>query len=143
MPAGVLNDILTFSLPANGGSGYSVVNFPLDIPGVGTFNTLLNSMALVSDPDGIPFTPDDVVLNTVLGVGVSSLSLTFGPTPGGNMYLNIQGITNGTLGGLYSGAITAAVVPEPEVWAMMLIGAGLVGFQLRRKAKRMAVQRFV
>lgn len=39
--------------------------------------------------------------------------------------------------------IDVTPIPEPEVWAMMLIGAGLVGFQLRRKAKRMAVQRFV
>ena len=26
-------------------------------------------------------------------------------------------------------------VPEPEEWAMMLVGAGLVGFQVRRKQK--------
>lgn len=36
-------------------------------------------------------------------------------------------------GGSYS--ITVAAVPEPEVWAMMLIGAGLIGYQARRKAK--------
>lgn len=31
--------------------------------------------------------------------------------------------------------ITVAAVPEPEVWAMMLIGVGLIGYQLRRKSK--------
>jgi hypothetical protein len=30
-------------------------------------------------------------------------------------------------------------VPEPEEWAMMLIGAGLVGFQVRRKQVKVAV----
>jgi hypothetical protein len=31
--------------------------------------------------------------------------------------------------------ITVAAVPEPEVWALMLIGVGLIGYQLRRKSK--------
>jgi hypothetical protein len=26
-------------------------------------------------------------------------------------------------------------IPEPEIWALMLVGTGLVGFQLRRKRK--------
>jgi hypothetical protein len=36
-------------------------------------------------------------------------------------------------GGSYS--IKVAAVPEPEVWAMMLIGVGLIGYQVRRKSK--------
>ena len=39
--------------------------------------------------------------------------------------------------------VTVALVPEPETWAMMLIGVGLVGWQLRRKAKSSAASRFV
>jgi len=39
--------------------------------------------------------------------------------------------------------VNVSPVPEPEVWAMMLIGAGLVGFQLRRKSKQAASHRFV
>ena len=31
--------------------------------------------------------------------------------------------------------ITVAAIPEPEVWALMLIGAGLIGYQVRRKSK--------
>lgn len=46
--------------------------------------------------------------------------------------LNVSG--TGT-NGIYSGALTVAAVPEPETWAMILIGATLVGFQLRRKSK--------
>ena len=34
----------------------------------------------------------------------------------------------------YSGGLNAvAAVPEPEEWAMMLVGAGLVSYQVRRK----------
>lgn len=43
--------------------------------------------------------------------------------------------------GTYS--VSVALVPEPETWAMMLIGVGLVGWQLRRKAKLSAANRFV
>ena len=31
--------------------------------------------------------------------------------------------------------ITITPIPEPEVWALMLVGTGLVGFQLRRKRR--------
>jgi hypothetical protein len=47
---------------------------------------------------------------------------------------------NGTAlnnGGSYGASLStiAAPVPEPEEWAMMLVGGGLVGFQVRRKQK--------
>lgn len=127
LPAGQFDDIFTFILPANGGSGYSVVNFPLSIPGVGTFNTVLSTMSLVSDPDGIPFSPDDNLVAHTLVPGGNSLTLTFGPTGGGAMYLDITGITNGTMGGLYSGAISVSPVPIPAAAGLLLAGLGLVG----------------
>jgi hypothetical protein len=127
-------DVFTFSLPVNGGSGYSVVNFPLDIPGVGTFNTVLSTMVLVSNPDGILFNTDDTALSTVSGPA-GSLSLTWGPTSGGPMYLSIDGITNGDLGGLYSGAIAVSPIPEPSPWAMLIVGVALVGFSSVRRMR--------
>ena len=39
--------------------------------------------------------------------------------------------------------LTVAAVPEAETWAMMLVGMGLVGWQLRRKVKASAATRFV
>jgi len=134
-------DVFDFSLPASGGSAYSVVNFPLDIP-AGTFNVIFSSMALISvGPDGVRGGGDDVTL--VSDTGQNAISLTFGPTSApANMYLLVNGLADGTLGGLYSGAISVSPVPEPEVWAMMLIGAGLVGFRLRNRSKRIAANRF-
>jgi len=136
------NDIIKFELPANGGSGYSVLNFPVPGQGGPLFNVILSTMSLVSNPDGIVGNTDDQVLKSVAGPG-NSLAFTWGPTGGGKMYLNVTGIANGSLGGLYNGAISVSPVPEAEVWAMMLIGAGLVGFQLRRKSKQSATARFV
>lgn len=136
--AGLFSDIFTFTLPANGGSGYSVINFPLDLGGLGTLNTLFSSMSLYSNPDGILFNSDDTLLTFTAGAG--PLSLTWGPSAGGSMYLSVMGIANGSLGGIYSGAISVSPVPEAETWAMMGLGLGLVGLQLRRRksAERIA-----
>lgn len=138
MPAGTFNDIFTFTLPANGGSGYSVINFPLNIPGVGSFNSLLTNLTLVSNPDGILFNSDDSVLVQANSLGASALSLTWGASAGGPMYLNLSGIANGTLGGLYNGAINVAAVPvpEPETWGMMLAGLGLMLTVAGRRLKK-------
>lgn len=59
----------------------------------------------------------------VSGLGSSSLT---------NMYVHVQGITGG-----YSAKYTpvVTVVPEPEVYAMMLAGLGLLGFSARRRMK--------
>jgi len=34
-------------------------------------------------------------------------------------------------------------IPEPETYAMMLVGLGLVGWQMRRKMRQSAASRFV
>jgi hypothetical protein len=134
IPSGPFLDTFTFTLPNNGGSGYSILNFPLDIPGVGNFNTVFTNMQLVSNADGIIGNADDHVVAHTSGTNVNSLSLTWGPSSGGNMYLTIDGIANGTVGGLYSGAISATVpIPEAATWAQLVIGLGLMGFAMRRR----------
>jgi hypothetical protein len=42
---------------------------------------------------------------------------------------------SGLLGGLYRGAPQAAAVPEADVWVMVLVGFGVVLYQLRRKQR--------
>jgi len=145
---GAFQDIVKFTLPVNGGQGYSVVDFNPNIPGL-DFKTLFSSMALFSNPDGVLFNGDDAQLPGAsaisLDAGKSMKMKWDGSTDGGNMYLLIQGVATGTTGGLYSGNITVipAPVPEPETWAMMLIGAGLVGFRLRTRSKKAAATRLV
>ncbi len=56
----------------------------------------------------------------------------------GQYYFDVTGIAGGAAGGLYSIATTvlAAPVPEPEIYAMMAAGLGLMGFVARRRQQR-------
>jgi len=69
--------------------------------------------------------------NTALTGSVMSF---YGPLSAGSYYAKVSGTTSGPYGGAY--AFSAAAVPEAETWAMMLVGVGLVGFQLRRRGGR-------
>ncbi len=138
------SDIFTFTLSQpNMSSGYSVVNFPLDIPNVGTLGTVLSTMSLVTfGADGLQGTGDDQVLKSVVlpsaGNTQDHLGLSWDQPITGPAYLSIAGVTSGTLGGIYSGSIetVAAPVPEPETYAMLLAGLGLMGAVVRRRSSR-------
>jgi hypothetical protein len=127
---GPFNDIFTFTLPTNGGSGYSVTNFTY-LPG--QFNTMLATLSLFSNPDGILYNADDALLSTSFTPGGGSLALSWGASNSGSYYLAVGGLTNGTQGGIYNGAISVTAVPEPETYAMMLAGLGALGFLARRR----------
>jgi hypothetical protein len=48
----------------------------------------------------------------------------------------VTGTTAGTAGGIYAGALSAATVPEPRGWMLMLAGIGLVGVMVERVKRR-------
>lgn len=126
-------DNFLFSLPANNGSGYSVSNFTF-LPT--QFNTVFSGMTLVSSPDGVIGSGDDVLISSAMSPGgTGSLSLPVGAQPSGNYYLSVFGITNGTQGGIYNGAISVTAVPEPESYAMLLAGLGVMGAIAVRRNK--------
>ena len=129
---GPFNDIFTFTLPTNGGSGYSVTNFT-SLPG--QFNTILATLSLFSNPDGMLVSGDEALLATSSTPGGNSLALAWGAANSGSYYLAVGGLTNGTQGGIYTGAISVTAVPEPETYAMMLAGLGALGFLARRRRK--------
>ncbi len=132
---GPFGDTFSFILPSNGGSSYGVVNFPFTFLG-STFNTSFTSITLYKDIDSTPF--DDGALEVLVGNTTSagsSLSLNVGPLVTGNYYLVVQGVANGTGGGLYSGAISVSPVPEPETYGLFLAGLGLLGTIMTRRRK--------
>ena len=129
---GSINDIFSFTLPVSGGSGYSATNFTL-LPGL--YNTILATMTLLSDPNGsvaagLGLSGDEQILASSVVPGGQLLQLHYGPSASGNMLLNITGLATGTSGGIYTGAISASAVtpvPEPESYAMLLAGLGVMG----------------
>ena len=97
-PPGSFLDFFTFTLPPNGGSGYSVSNFTL-IPV--QYNTVFTNFNLVSNADGIIGTGDDTVVASATSAGAGTMNLTFAGNSGGNYYLSVIGLT-GQLGGVYN-----------------------------------------
>ena len=74
------------------------------------------------------------VINIPAAVGKSFAAITLNLADNSFYRLNILGMSTGLHGGLLNGSVTTVVaVPEPEEWAMMLVGIGLVGYQVRRK----------
>jgi hypothetical protein len=69
----------------------------------------------------------------------SSGSYSFADLTSGKYRLSILGFT-GRFGGYYNASYLVAAVPEAETWLMIIIGLGLVGFQLQRKQKSLRHQ---
>lgn len=63
---------------------------------------------------------------------------TFNALSSGNYYYRVTGTLTGPLGGTYALASSAKAtppVPEPETYAMLLAGLGVVGMAVRRRAQ--------
>lgn len=132
---GAFTDSFTFSMPASGGSGYSVANF--DLLPESLYKTIFSSIALFSDADATAWNGNETLLSSAVASGAGA-SLTWGAAPAGNYILAVGGAGVGSQGGIYTGAISVsavtAPVPEPETYAMMLAGLIAVGFLARRRA---------
>jgi hypothetical protein len=80
--------------------------------------SIMGTLDLLADLDNTDLN-EDYSLNTLLDAG--TYTLTIEGTRG----------TTGSFGG--NVAFTAAAVPEPATWGMMLLGFGAVGFAMRRR----------
>lgn len=128
--AGPFSDVFSFSLSATSSVGVSVMNLPV----AGLFNTIFTSASLFSNPDGVLFNGDDSLV-TPGTLSSNAFSFSSAPVGAGSYYLNVSGIGNGPQGGLYNGSISVAAVPEPETYAMLLAGMGVMFFIARRRNK--------
>ena len=105
----------------------------------------LYSVTLSTSSAGVDFT------SAFLWDGVNEYDLSLGfddgtnefwslPTTGlaaGQYGLYIFGDNNDT--GTLGGTVTIRAVPEPATWAMMLLGFGAIGWQLRRRRNSLAL----
>lgn len=132
-PVGSFMDTFTFTLPTNGGSGYSVANFDL-LPAT-LYKTIFSSISLFSDVDATAWNGNETLLTSATASG-SGASLSWGASAAGHYILTVGGAGAGSQGGIYTGAISVSAVsavPEPETYAMMLAGLVAVAFLARRR----------
>ena len=132
------NDWISFSVPADtANSGGSIVFSNLSSF---TFNVIFTAFNLYEGVVGVLNPPS--LLNAPIASGFtntvwSTFSYSGAAVPG-NYWLNVAGYKINTASGGYAGTITTnpvAAVPEPETYAMMLAGLGLLGFSARRRNK--------
>ena len=114
-------DWYSFTIPAGseGSGGANVIS-------LGATNVIFSLFSLY-----------DSVSNTTwagaTGGTTSSLSFSGGAAPG-SYTLSVAGYkVNLARSGSYAGNIAIAPVPEPETYAMLLAGLGLLGFSARRR----------
>ena len=142
---GTFTDFLDFSLQAPGDFAGTISSI-LKIKGSTSSGISLTSFALYSGSGASPGTLLGTADFTVNTTGVTNItksffgnldSVTLAAAPQ-TYTLKIVGDSATSAGGFYSGGVNVEnieAVPEPEEWAMMLIGAGLVSYQVRRKQK--------
>lgn len=139
----IFGDIFSFSLgSAAGETAYGVIDLPFPFFGL---STSLSFAALYANPDGVKtgFNGDEgFPLVKAFGDSNNEIHFTKAPTAAGSYFLVVSGITTGSNGGAYSGSILAtapaAPVPEPESYAMLLAGLGVMGAIAVRRNKRKA-----
>ncbi|MFN4063761.1 MAG: FxDxF family PEP-CTERM protein [Parazoarcus communis] len=119
---GFFADIWAFDITVpTYGSGWAVSHTIAPLFSIDQFTVTLTG------PDGvIPLTTSST---SAVGEGLF--------TPG-SWFFTVSGKATGTMGGAYSFAVVTQPVPEPETYAMLLAGLGLVGAVARRRMKNAA-----
>lgn len=118
-------DWLYFTLPSNAtGSGGASTISNVSVSG---FNVIFDEFTILD-------TVSNVTVSGVTGLVFSGLSFVGGAVPG-SYSLKIAGHQiSASDPGSYGGTVTAVTtVPEPETYAMLLAGLGLMGFSARRR----------
>lgn len=121
---GVVTFLDTFSFSAGAGTlGSSLASGGVSF----------NSYTLWSNPDNVPGNGDDAfIMGSGTNMGIQSTVIA-----GGNYFYSVSGtVTSGTGGYVLSSAYAAAPIPEPETYALMLAGLGMIGFIGARRRDR-------
>lgn len=138
---GSFSDIFTFSLTSSASDTISsaVALLLPDFEGGSSYEVTNGSLTLFSDPDSDGAGGVNVQLGTT-GFGSTNGVLTYDGAAAGSYFWAVAGDAVGSQGGIYQFA--ANTVPEPETYALMLAGLGLIGFIGRRRLSQGASELF-
>jgi hypothetical protein len=130
--SGNFSDTFSFSFGGASDLSFSLISFPptakKDISGL-SFELFHDVSGKSSQSMGF-FGQENTL---VIGSSSSPLDHDFLKVAAGNYHVNIKGNAYGTGGGTYAGSMTVSAVPEPETYAMMLAGLGLIAVVSRRR----------
>ena len=97
-----------------------------------------HTLSLVDSNAIYPFVSLSLVLKTGGGTTIDALagqgSFNFTASAGQYQTL-ISGVLTTSTPTLSTFGVTITPVPEPEIWAMMVVGMGLLGYRLRRRQR--------
>jgi hypothetical protein len=96
----------------------------------GNSTTVGNTLVYTSDV--LDFTG---IVNTDFSMGFTGLTPFFARAVG----KSLRSFRTNAIGSFASDPVPTPPIPEPQVWAMMVVGFGLVGVQVRRRARRATV----
>ena len=123
---GTFDDTYTFSLPGSfSGVTGGYIGFDFDGSGLNTF------LAVGQGTPGAGLMVSLPINSALGGVDVASYQSTFSLTSGGSYWFKLSGS-----GDLASYTVTLAPVPEPETYALLLAGLGLMGAVARRRQSK-------
>jgi hypothetical protein len=136
---GTLPDGLTpIGAGHNAGGFADTFNFNLS----GALSDVVASFASITNIDSFDAFLQEKTPSGWTQIGSSfTSSETFSDLTSGKYRLDVIGFVPSNAG-FYSGNLSVAAVPETDTWLMLLIGSGLVGYQLRRKQKTLPQQPF-
>ena len=124
-----------FSSPSTMGTHFQVHDVPTTVSPTVNFNGILTAISLFSaGANGVVGGGDDTLLKSSTMPGGSTLTLDYLSPLSGSAYITVTGISNGSSGAIFAGQI--APIPEPETYAMLLAGLGLMGAVVRRRSTR-------
>ena len=128
---GAFADKWNFTITTPTFAGGSVSNLAISVPGFGNLYNIGGLSAQL-------YTGGNVLIDNLDDNPGSTADIKVGSglfTPG-NYYFNISGTGNGQFGGQYVFSVTTlAPIPEPESYAMLLAGLGVIGAIAMRRNK--------
>ncbi|MCB5186053.1 FxDxF family PEP-CTERM protein [Methylobacillus gramineus] len=120
------NHTFNFSLADVSSVNFSLDKLVLNNGSTSVYNFTSLTYSLFSSSD-----------NSQLAFATSNGEFSFAALAAGNYYIDVAGKSSGVAGGIYSGSINVAAVPEPSSVAMLMIGFAALGAVARRRRNKL------